>query len=132
MNNYSKNTLSGKKEKDQTALFKEFDPIYYSNGYRLSAKMPNRQPSGCPANQQPRPQETNQEPAQETDQETNQETAQETDPLLASMETVAPSFKTFVQFSHDRIAGISSAMATVAAWEAESSSSTISAFACLI
>ena len=42
-------------------------------------------------------------------------TSQETLPRFASTETVAPSVRIFVQFSQERIAGISSAMATVAA-----------------
>ena len=91
-------------------LNQQFDPILLSVSCLTLGHLPAGRQISPPIRTCP-PQEIPQEPAQETDQEP----AQDTDPLLASMETVAPSVKSLVQFSQDRIAGISSAMATVAA-----------------
>ena len=88
----------------------QFDPILLSVSCLTLGHLPAGRQISPPIRTCP-PQEIPQEPPQET----NQEPPQDTDPLLASMETVAPSVKSLVQFSHDRIAGISSAMATVAA-----------------
>ena len=83
-------------------LNQQFDPILLSVSCLTLGHLPAGRQISPPIRTCP-PQETDQEPAQDTD------------PLLASMETVAPSVKSLVQFSQDRIAGISSAMATVAA-----------------
>ena len=88
----------------------QFDPILLSVSCLTLGHLPAGRQISPPIRTCP-PQEIPQEPPQDT----NQEPPQDTDPLLASIDTVAPSVKSLVQFSHDRIAGISSAMATVAA-----------------